>query len=82
MIEYKNELDKNNQELVEQIRNLQFGINDSEEDTIRRFKNFGFWRIKIKYLEIREIFSEAFNAKFGEELNKKAVEAILILRRS
>lgn len=75
LIEYKNELDKNNQELVEQIRNLQFGINDSEEDTIQDLRILVFGESKLKYLEIREIFSEAFNAKFGEELNKKAVEA-------
>ena len=75
LIEYKNELDKNNQELVEQIRNLQFGINDTEEDTIQDIRILVFGDSKLNYSEIREIFSKAFNAKFGEELNKKAVEA-------
>lgn len=77
--DYRIELEQEKIEYINNIRNLSFGIDPSdEEDSIQDLKILVFGESKVGANEIFEIFNNKFVEVFKEELNRKCVEAILL----
>lgn len=76
--EYRENLNKEYKNLVQQLREVSLGVEAQEEDTIQDLKILVFGNTKINSTEIYEIFNELFFNTFGENLDKKCVEAKLL----
>ena len=73
---YREELEKEYQSLIKGIRDISLGINASEEeDSIQDLRILIFGNCKLKFEEIFEIFNKTFFQTFGENLDKKCIEA-------
>ncbi|GEM_PF-5644560 len=82
--DYREKLDKQYQSLVNEIRNISLGIDNSDEtdDSIQELKILIFGESNLNSTEIYEIFNEIFFQTFGEDLSKKCLEADLLDYRS
>lgn len=82
--DYREKLDRQYQSLVNDIRNISLGIDNSDEtdDSIQDLKILIFGESNLTSSEIYEIFNEVFFQTFGEDLSKKCLEADLLDYRS
>lgn len=64
---------------IESIREFQLGINSNEkEDTIQDIRILCFGESRLDSNKIYEIFNKEFFKIFGEELNRKSIDAQLL----
>lgn len=73
---YREELEKEYQSLIKGIRDISLGIHTSDdEDSIQDLRILIFGNCKLKFEEIFEIFNKTFFQTFGENLDKKCIDA-------
>lgn len=75
---YREELEKEYQTLIKEVRDISLGIEFSDEDSIQDLRILIFGKCQLNSDEIFEIFNRQFFQIFGENIEKKCVEANLL----